>query len=162
VRRVATLPEVGFQSRAAGVDHHVTADDDRVARKPRRFFGRDGNQSRDVLGKRPLRIFVESGRKIERLGLAQRAKARVQVIVILIDQLQADRAAADLCGEPVQGACVASDDVSGKQRVSAKQGIARPLEVPAFRHLQAVKTLRAKPNVVDRGLGLTGRVSKPR
>ena len=91
---------------------------------------------------------------------AQRAEARVEVIVVLIDELQRNRPAADLAGQPVKGPGVAADDVAAEQRVAAEQGVAGSFEVPVVGKRGGLETGRLEPGVVDRGLDLPGRIAE--
>src|ERR1700733_9628164 len=83
VGRVAVGAEIDFEPRAAGIDHDVTTNDHRVTGEALCFLGCDGDQAGDGLGKRALGVLVEGRRKVERLGIRERAKARVAVIVVL-------------------------------------------------------------------------------
>ena len=61
MRREAVRAEIGFEFRAARVQHHVATDDDRVAGEPRRFRLDDFDQVRN-LRQRTSSVVVERGR----------------------------------------------------------------------------------------------------
>ena len=88
MRRVAAAGQVAVQLRAAGVGDDVLADDDRVAGERVGLFGCNRNQLGDPLGERPAAVVVERAGIPDRLARRKRAEARIEVIVVLVDQLQ--------------------------------------------------------------------------
>ena len=131
-----------MQLRAAGVGDHGSADDDGVAGKASGFFRADCDQLRHLSCLSACTaVIVERRRDSRSPGRRQRAEARVEVIVIRIDQLERNHAAAEHLADLLMAAGIAADAIAGKERVAAEQGVAGPFEVQIVRHVAGFETV---------------------
>src|SRR5437879_1070379 len=109
-----------------------------------------------MLDQRLAAVLVEGRREVDsRIG-RQRAEARVEMVIAVVDELQGNRRTADLRGQPLQSAGVAANQVAAEQRLAAKQGIAGAFEIPSLRKSAGFETMGAKPVVILRRLSLAG------
>src|SRR5262245_4964163 len=88
VRRVAALPQVAMKLRTPRVGDDVASNNDRIASERLGLFGGDRDQRLDPLGQSATTVIVERAGIPDRLAGRERTEARVEVIVMLVNQLE--------------------------------------------------------------------------